>query len=188
MTLSFLPAYRSTHSSIVHTEMLNSLFHRIDTAVEPVHATGQIAIRRLNDQMIVIGHLAGSVAAPIGPITRLAQPFQPNEAVFIIEVNRLAPVCARGDMVQPTGQLDSKRSYMSKCLACGCWIASPDPTLPSAVSRPATISASFMTPNDQLTDGGPPLTFVPSKRSARSPFGGAPGSTAALRRPDSGHV
>lgn len=97
------PQWHSAHRNA------RQFVHRINT-IELAHTTGQMAIRRFNDRVIVISHLAESVAAPIEPITHLAQPFQPSEAVIIIEVNRPAPVSARRDVIQPTGRLESKRA------------------------------------------------------------------------------
>jgi len=58
--------------------------------------------------MIVVGHLAERVTAPLEPFADLAEQRQPRNAIVVIEKDRLAPVSAGSDVIQPAGQLDSQ--------------------------------------------------------------------------------
>jgi hypothetical protein len=60
--------------------------------------------------MIVIGQLTPGMTDPIKPFTHLTQDFQPNISVHLAEENILAPITARGHMVEATRQFYSQRS------------------------------------------------------------------------------
>jgi hypothetical protein len=79
-------------------------------AVELTHPLGEVRIGRLDDEVIVVGHLAPGVAAPVETAAHLAQHDEPVRAVLIVAIDRLAPITARGHMVQPASELDAEGS------------------------------------------------------------------------------
>jgi hypothetical protein len=81
----------------------------IDT-VELTHPLGEVRIRRLYDDVVMLGHLAVSMAAPVETAAHLAQHGEPVHAVLIVAIDRLAPVTARGDVVEPAAELDAEGS------------------------------------------------------------------------------
>jgi hypothetical protein len=58
----------------------------------------------------MVGHLAPGVAAPVETAAHLAQHVEPIRAVLIVAIDRLAPITARGHMVQPASELDAEGS------------------------------------------------------------------------------
>ena len=80
---------------------------RVD-AVQLAHACREIALRGLDDQVVVIGHLAPGVDRPVEALATLCQGFQPAFAIDVVRVDILAAVAARGHMVQPPGEFESK--------------------------------------------------------------------------------
>jgi hypothetical protein len=68
-------------------------------AVELPHALGEVGIRRLDDEVIMAGHLAIGVAAPVETDAYLAEQGDPIRAVLIVVVDRLATITARGDVI-----------------------------------------------------------------------------------------
>lgn len=79
-------------------------------AVELTHPFGQVGIRRLDDEVIMVGHFAIGVAAPVETAAYLAQHPEPIRAVLIVAIDTLAPITARGDVIEPTGEFDAERS------------------------------------------------------------------------------
>jgi hypothetical protein len=71
----------------------------------------------------MVGHLAVSMAAPVETPAYLAQHGEPVHAVLIVAIDRLAPVTARGDVVEPAGEPDAEGSahraaHSSRMLDC----------------------------------------------------------------------
>ncbi len=79
-------------------------------AVDLAHPLGEVGIRCLDDEVIMVRHLAIGVATPVEPAAHLAKNVEPSRAVLIVTIDRLAPITTRGDVIQPAGQLDAERS------------------------------------------------------------------------------
>ena len=82
---------------------------RVD-AVELTHPFGEVGIGRLDDEVIVVRHLAIGMAAPVEPAAHIAEHREPRHAVLIVVIDRLAPITARGDVIEPAGKLDTEGS------------------------------------------------------------------------------
>jgi hypothetical protein len=78
---------------------------RIKTVQVP-HPERQIAIRRLQQQVIVIGHLAEGVHHPVEASANNAQHLQPVDAVSIVQENVFPSIPARGDMINGPRQFE----------------------------------------------------------------------------------
>jgi hypothetical protein len=76
-------------------------------AVELTHPLQEVGIR-LDDEVIMIGHLAIGVAAPVEAAAHLAQRCEPSRAVLKVAIDRLAPITVRGDVIPPAGKLDAE--------------------------------------------------------------------------------
>ena len=59
--------------------------------------------------MIVIGHLAPSMACPIEPFTNVTENFQLYVPISLAEENVLATITARGYMIETARQFYSSR-------------------------------------------------------------------------------
>ena len=89
--------------------------------VELTHTLGKIGIRGLNDEVIMVGHLAIGVAEPVETAAHLAQGGEPIGAVLVVAIDRLAPIAARRYVIEAAGELDAEGSgyipkYSSKML------------------------------------------------------------------------
>jgi len=82
-------------------------------AVELTHPLGEVRIRRLDDEVIVVGHLAIGVAARIETAAHLTKDGEPLRPVQIVATDRLAPITVPGDVIEPTGALHTERSGYS---------------------------------------------------------------------------
>jgi hypothetical protein len=77
--------------------------------VHPVqlsHAPGEVRLGGLHDQVVVVAHLAPRVTTPVEPIADLAEEFQPQQAIDVVGIDRLATVTTRSQVVHPSGKLD----------------------------------------------------------------------------------
>ena len=63
-------------------------------AVELAHPLGEGGIRRFDDTVIMLGHLAIGVAAPVETAADRAQYCEPFQAVLSVAIDRLAPIAA----------------------------------------------------------------------------------------------
>ena len=75
-------------------------------AVKLAHAQGEIAFDCFNHDVVVIRHLAPGVAHPIEASANLAERLKPCTPISVIEINVLAPVTTRSDVVQASSQFD----------------------------------------------------------------------------------
>src|SRR5574340_86138 len=82
---------------------------RIDT-VELAHPLRQIGLRRLDDEVVVVRHLAPGMAHPVEAGAHVSEDFQPDAPVLVGSENILAPVTPRSDVIEAAGKLDSQRS------------------------------------------------------------------------------
>jgi hypothetical protein len=91
--------------------MTNSMMSTVEfLGVHPIemsHALRKITFDRLHHKMIMIGQLTPGMTSPIKPFTHLTQDFQPNIPIRLAEKNILAPITARGHMVEATRQFYS---------------------------------------------------------------------------------
>jgi hypothetical protein len=80
-------------------------------AIQPLHAAGQVRVRRLNEQMEVVRHEATRVDAPAvsarHPISDLEEPLP----IVVILEDRLSPVPASSDVIDAAGDLDPGSSW-----------------------------------------------------------------------------
>jgi len=66
---------------------------RVDP-VEFAHALGQIAVRRLHQEMIMVGHQAAGMDDPVEPFPHARQHGEKHRPVAVAPQNRFAPVAA----------------------------------------------------------------------------------------------
>ena len=71
------------------------------------HQTREIGAARVQHQVVVIAHLAIGQHLRVEPVHRLGNDFQLRVSVLVVAVDRLAPVAARGDVVDRAGELDA---------------------------------------------------------------------------------
>ncbi len=77
------------------------------------------------------------MAAPVEPLTYLAQEVRPRGAVCIVTIDGLGPmIAARGDVGKSTGERDAKGSGHELSLAGRCWDARYDPLHPGGFMGP----------------------------------------------------
>jgi hypothetical protein len=60
--------------------------------VELAHALGQIGVRRLDHQMVVIAHLATRVNDPVETVADVRKRLPPDDAVVVAKVNVFPPI------------------------------------------------------------------------------------------------
>jgi hypothetical protein len=85
-------------------------------AIDVAHSGREIRARRLDHQMVVVGHQAVGVAAPAAAPDDFAERLQELATVGVDEEDGRAVVAARGDVVERAGELDPKGS----CHGPGC--------------------------------------------------------------------
>ena len=73
--------------------------------VQLPHAPSQIAVHRLQQQMVVIGHLAERMYHPVEPQAGSTQNFHPDAPIVVVKKDVFAAVTARGHMVEGAGEL-----------------------------------------------------------------------------------
>ena len=78
--------------------------------VELTHALGEIRFRRLHHHMVVVGHLAIGVAAPVEAGADLPERREPIDPVLVIAADRLPGIAARRDVIKPAGEFDAQGS------------------------------------------------------------------------------
>lgn len=76
-------------------------------AVELAHAFGQIPVRCLNQQVVMVVHQTPRMACPVELGDDFFQSLQKHLPVLIVLKNILAPVTARGNMVESIGKLNA---------------------------------------------------------------------------------
>ena len=90
--------------------------HQRVPAVEPLrvltvqlpHTSGQVAIHRLQQQVVVVAHLTKRMHHPVEALAGVAQNVEPVASVVVVQVNVFAPVTTGGDVVQGAGELKTK--------------------------------------------------------------------------------
>src|SRR3990167_3214792 len=86
-------------------------------AVELAHPLGQISLRRLNDQMVVVPHQTIRMAYPTEALDDLTENFEVRKPILIVFVDRLLAVAPRCHMIQRTSKLNPQRSGHRQSLA-----------------------------------------------------------------------
>lgn len=76
--------------------------------VQLAHPPRQVGLRRFNEQMVVVAHLAPRVAHPIKTRANVAKYIQPDLSVGVRQIDVFAPIPPRGDVVEATGKLESQ--------------------------------------------------------------------------------
>ena len=74
--------------------------------IDPVqlpHAQGEIAVRRLDQEVIVVVHQAVGMAEPIIPLLDMLEHVQEVDAVLVVFENGLLFIAARGDVIDSAG-------------------------------------------------------------------------------------
>jgi hypothetical protein len=59
--------------------------------VELMHPLREVGLRRLDDDVIMVGHCSVGVTPPVEWAVHLPERIQPNTAVFIVMIDRLTP-------------------------------------------------------------------------------------------------
>jgi hypothetical protein len=72
-------------------------------ALEALHPARQRVVRRLDDEMVVVAHLAPGIEVPAEAPGDIAEPPQVPLAIVVALVGGLPPVAAREDVIEPTG-------------------------------------------------------------------------------------
>src|SRR5579859_1424106 len=76
-------------------------------SVQLAHAFGQVGIRGLDEQMVVVVHQAPGIAQPVELPDHLAEDAQKALPVGVVLEDVLAPVAARGDVIERVGEFDA---------------------------------------------------------------------------------
>ena len=72
------------------------------------HASGKIALRHLNYQVIVTVHQIASVAQPTEACRNLAQTDQIHHPVIVVEKDIVTGIAARSDVIDRVGEFEPK--------------------------------------------------------------------------------
>ena len=75
-------------------------------AVELAHAAREIGLGRLDDQMVVVGHLAPDVTAPTEPLAHDGEDVEESAPVVVVEEDVVTRVAPRGEMIERAGKFD----------------------------------------------------------------------------------
>ena len=75
---------------------------RID-AVQLPHTQGEIAVRRFDQEVIVVVHQAVSMTEPVIPLIDVLERVQEVDPVLVVFENGLLFIAARGDVIDSTG-------------------------------------------------------------------------------------
>ena len=72
-------------------------------AIELTHTFGEIGIRRLDQQMVMIAHQTVSVPYPVEVLDHGAENIKKSSPVFVVFIDRFAAVTSRGHVIQGSG-------------------------------------------------------------------------------------
>ena len=78
-------------------------------AVQLSHAVRKVGIRSFDDDVVVVGHLAVGMAAPVEPLANLLEQRLPVLAVAVVVEDILTAIASRCHVVEGTGEIDAKR-------------------------------------------------------------------------------
>ena len=91
------------------TPALARLRLRVLTVQLP-HTSGQVAVHRLQQQVVMVAHLSERMHHPVEALAGVAQNVKPFASVVVVQVDVFAPVTTRGDVVKGAGELQTKGS------------------------------------------------------------------------------
>jgi hypothetical protein len=67
--------------------------------IQLAHPSGQISLRRFNEQVVIITHQTVGMAPPGKAVEDLADDCQEAVSISVVHIDCFTPVPARGDMV-----------------------------------------------------------------------------------------
>ena len=79
-------------------------------AIELAHAFREIGLRGFHDEMVMVGHQAIRMTAPVEALNHFAQHVDEGRSVGVVFHDRLAPIAAGGDVIEGVGEFDAQRS------------------------------------------------------------------------------
>jgi hypothetical protein len=82
---------------------------RVD-AIQLAHAGGKVALRCLDQKMIVIPHLAPRLNLPVESLARFPQDLKPGKPVAIFKVDILSSITPRSDVIKRPRELQTQRT------------------------------------------------------------------------------
>jgi len=77
-------------------------------AVDVAHQQGEIGLPGVEHEVVMVVHQAIGQGLGIEARQRLRDDFKKRVAVLIIDKDRLAPVAARGDVIDGAGEFDAQ--------------------------------------------------------------------------------
>src|SRR3990172_8380220 len=77
-------------------------------AVELTHALGQIAVRRLNQQVVVVIHQAPGMAYPVESGNDLSEGREEQQTVLVVLKDIFLPIPARSDVIERIGKFQAE--------------------------------------------------------------------------------
>ena len=94
--------------------------------VQFAHATRETALEHFHNDLKLVCHPRPGVAAPIDSALGPSRGSPATGAAGAVSMNILTPIVSRGDMVQTTAELATRRSCHRGRLRAVCAIARPD--------------------------------------------------------------
>ena len=98
--------------------------------VQLPHTAGQVAVHRFKQQKVVVVHLTKRMHYPVEALAFIAQNVELIAAVVVIQGDVFAPVTARSDVIDGTGELEAEgASHLGNLHppVGKCWNVGPDP-------------------------------------------------------------
>ena len=92
--------------------------------VEPLHALGQILPRRFHEEVVVVRQEAISMTEPTATVSQLVQERQKAKMVVEVEEDRLPAVATSGDVEDPAGDFQTKRTRHVTSVGAGAPVRS----------------------------------------------------------------
>ena len=85
-------------------------------AIKLAHTRREVAFRRLDHQMIVIGHLAPRMDRPVEPFTTLRQRGQPKRSIRVVVIDIFTSITARRYVIEGTSKFETQRTGHERSL------------------------------------------------------------------------
>ena len=86
-------------------------------AVELLHATREIGLRRLDKEMVVIGHQAVGMTDPAKPLNSACENFQKTHSIDVVKKDLSTSIPATGNVIHSTFVFDSQWSSHESSIA-----------------------------------------------------------------------
>jgi citrate lyase beta subunit len=77
-------------------------------SIQLPHTEGEVAIRRLDKDMVMVGHEAVGVADPIIPLVDVLEGVQEVQSILVVLEDGLLLVTAGGNVINSTGVFDAE--------------------------------------------------------------------------------